>query len=175
MRVYVLPGLLSPEECEAAISYFPPRQIGGVVNPRNVQSVRRSRVAFLTADTNEKKALVKKLTDVIDHANQTYFKFDLIGHERLQLAEYGEGDGYDSHLDIGPGSTALRKLSASVQLSKSDDYAGGDLAIWNTPAVDRVQGTIAIFPSFMVHRITPVIRGLRRSLVAWATGSLPFR
>lgn len=176
-QVYLLPGLLSSAECETAISFFPAPNTASVNKDEKPQitSLRRSRASFLIPNTDEKRALVKKLEDVMDHANRVYYHYDLAGHEALQLAEYAEGDNYGWHLDLGPGKAALRKLSASVQLSAPENYDGGDLELWNTPPADRSQGTVIIFPSFVLHRVAPVTRGLRRSLVMWGIGATPFR
>jgi PKHD-type hydroxylase len=67
----------------------------------------------------------------------------------------------------------LRKLSITIQLSNSDDYEGGDLELLYDKEpykLDRSRGTFLVFPSFMLHRVTPVTRGTRWSLVAWIGG-----
>jgi PKHD-type hydroxylase len=65
-----------------------------------------------------------------------------------------------------------RKLTVILQLSESDEYEGGDLEVFNTGprAVPRERGTIICFPSFVVHRVTPVTAGMRRVVVAWIAG-----
>jgi PKHD-type hydroxylase len=64
-----------------------------------------------------------------------------------------------------------------VQLSAADVYEGGDLE-FHLSGLDRTrmrrQGTLIAFPSFHEHRVTPVTRGQRFSLVAWVDGP-PFR
>jgi PKHD-type hydroxylase len=69
-------------------------------------------------------------------------------------------------------------LSISVQLSDPSEYEGGDLQFSlygdRTVIAEKEQGTMVIFPSYMRHRVTPVTRGTRRSLVTWITGP-PFR
>ena len=76
-------------------------------------------------------------------------------------------------MDIGPDAIAHRKISLVVQLSDSDDYVGGDFEIQTgrgVQSVSRTKGTVALFPSFLFHRVTPVISGTRKSLVLWAGG-----
>ena len=61
-----------------------------------------------------------------------------------------------------------------MQLSSPDEYEGGDLEIniGSTPLkVKKQKGHIAIFPSFLLHRVSPVTKGLRKSLVWWVGGS----
>lgn len=186
MPVYVLPGFLTPEECADIQALFPrtwPSATaeahaadathhdlsGGPPTPRG--EVRRSRVAFLA----EKVDVTRRVQDLVAQVNGRFFGFELSGAEALQMSEYAEGDGYGWHLDVGPKRTALRKLSTSIQLSAPGDYDGGDLEIFGSPPVDRTQGAIIVFPSYLPHRVTTVTRGLRRSLVAWSVGEKPFR
>lgn len=178
MSVYILPGFLSARECEIARSLFPEPQpaavnveSGGVAR----RSVRRSKAAFLPPNARDGD-IAARLRDVMIRANVAAgWRFELSGVEPLQLAEYGEGDEYGWHLDIGPGAASLRKLSATVQLSDPDDYEGGALEIWGTDAIDRAIGSAVVFPSYLVHRVLPVTRGVRRSLVAWMTGEKSYR
>ncbi len=191
MSVYVLTGLLTPSECESARQLFPETRAAAVnVSDKEAsqRTVRKSKSAFLKNNDNW---LAERVLRVLIRANNT-FRFDIVVDvknvveldtdraylaraEPLQLAEYSDGGEYGWHMDTGPGSADLRKLSASVQLSAPEDYDGGDLEIWGSPAIDRAQGTAVVFPSYQLHRVRPVTRGVRRSLVAWATGSEPFR
>ena len=67
----------------------------------------------------------------------------------------------------------VRKLSVSLQLSDPNDYDGGDLVI-NTGGglqkMKREQGTITVFPSYNLHKVMPIERGTRYSLVGWVSG-----
>ena len=68
------------------------------------------------------------------------------------------------------GSTAKRRLSATVQLSAPEDYDGGSLELRDGAAVrtaTREAGSLVAFPSTTLHRVTPVTRGVRYALVAW--------
>jgi len=65
-----------------------------------------------------------------------------------------------------------------VQLNDGADYDGGDLEVslgTNDKRVARTKGTVIMFPSYMRHRVLPVTRGTRYSLVAWLGGNAPFR
>ena len=120
-----------------------------------------------------------KLGTMISEANNSMWKFDLTHmREQIQYTEYYEGGGqYDWHMDCGIGIQAQRKVSVTVQLSQPDEYEGGDLQfmlgagqIW----APRVQGAAVIFPSFFLHRVTPVTKGTRKSFVLWVGGE-PYR
>ena len=65
-----------------------------------------------------------------------------------------------------------RKISMSLILN--DDYEGGELEIFGQPKDYYGQGSMIFFPSWMLHRVTPVTKGIRYSLVMWHIGA-PFR
>ena len=107
-------------------------------------------------------------------ANNKLFQLDLYGFtEKLQFTEYeGQGSHYDWHPDIGP-NTTKRKLSIVVQLSDEKDYEGGELLI-NTGQLlipSKKQGTVILFPSFLMHKVEPLQSGNRYSLVSWISGN----
>ena len=79
--------------------------------------------------------------------------------------------------DIGPGLLSKRKISITVQLSGQDEYEGGDLELFRGGSMDgpfikaeRSAGCVFLFPSYMMHRVTPVTRGTRKSFVLWLGG-----
>jgi len=114
--------------------------------------------------------------------NDKHFKFKLKGIPSFDAPsrfEYlaTEGGKFDEHIDIGPDELSTRKLSYSIQLSNSDEYEGGDLVFWpddnNTTEMSKMmrqRGTIIVFPSYKVHAITPVTKGIRNCIVGWMHG-----
>jgi len=74
-----------------------------------------------------------------------------------------------------------RKLSATVQLTDESKYKGGELLFKDlkgknepeilTNKVFKKKGTIVVFPSYMLHKVTPVTQGIRHSLVLWTCGN----
>ena len=107
------------------------------------------------------------------------WKFDLtLMPEQIQYTEYygiQEG-GYEWHMDTGIAMQNRRKVSVTVQLSHEDEYEGGDLEfnIGKNLVAPRQQGAAVIFPSFYLHRVTPVTKGTRKSFVLWVGGE-PYR
>ena len=87
--------------------------------------------------------------------------------EPLQLATYNVGDFYDWHLDSPP--EGPRRLSLSLQLSDKSEYEGGDLEFkeYTLNAEAYEKGSITMFDSSHKHRVSPVTRGVRHSLVGW--------
>ena len=87
--------------------------------------------------------------------------------EDLQFATYKKDDFYGWHKDADTENN--RVLSVSVQLSDPDTYDGGDLQIKDFIA-EKARGTIIVFNSNLLHRVLPVTRGIRYSLVQWFSG-----
>jgi PKHD-type hydroxylase len=116
-----------------------------------------------------------KIMEFVLYANKERFKFNIGGflsNDFPIIKKYEVGGHYDWHIDTG-NSFSNRKLSFSIQLSDSNDYEGGDLEFLNsvTKKEDlRKKGCIIIFPSFLAHKITPVTKGTRLSLVGWIHG-----
>jgi PKHD-type hydroxylase len=143
----------------------------------NKDDIRSSKVRWIPQDT-EWLWLYKKLSEYISAANETLWDFDL-HHipEQIQFTEYyaTENGHYTWHQDIGPGTLSKRKISITVQLSEPDEYEGGDLEMWgggnNVTTAYRGAGSVFIFPSYMMHRVTPVTKGVRKSFVLWVGGS----
>ena len=139
--------------------------------------LRKSSVMFLD-DNEEMQWIYEKLKMVTIAANNERYWFDLLGfHQKLQLTRYTEGDFFEWHLDFGAAEISTRKLSVTVQLSDPDEYEGGDLEFMinhKTLKAPREKGTIIVFPSFIMHRVTPITKGTRQSIVGWVSGP-PYR
>ena len=121
------------------------------------------------------------------------WKYDIIAAEDMQITRYKKGGFYRFHRD-GSGDHLsaydepdnklkngyVRKLSMTVLLN--DNYEGGEFqfATYNeekceihVPEFNKI-GSIIVFPSDMEHRVAPVTKGTRHSLVAWFLGP-PFK
>ncbi len=97
----------------------------------------------------------------------------------LKLASYGIGGHYDWHLDLGVSyPLTMRKVTVAIQLSDPASYDGGDFEALYGKQIDvapRELGAVVVFPSYVLHRVTPVTRGVRCSLNAWIHGETPFK
>ena len=116
------------------------------------------------------------------------WNFEVDQAESIQFTHYGKNQHYDWHFDCWDTTYPngrMRKLSAIVSLSDPKSYKGGDLEFElfnpNTGKVKIVKcnqikpkGSVVVFPSFLRHRVTPVTKGFRNSLVMWTTG-FPFK
>jgi PKHD-type hydroxylase len=120
----------------------------------------------------------ERMAAMVTTMNEQFFRFELDGFlQGFQFTKYtAPGQHYTWHCDRG-GGHGVRKLSISVLLSDPDDYEGGDLELKfgeEEQKAERVRGMATIFPSWSLHRVTPVTKGTRYSLVAWVSGP-PFK
>ena len=119
--------------------------------------------------------LYKRLWTMIEEANRNVWNLNLShGRDAIQHTIYTEGGGhYDWHMDAGHGMQRLRKVSLRGQLTDPDELEGGELQLWrgqNSLNAPRGKGTVVLFPSYMMHRVTEVTKGTRESLVLWVGG-----
>jgi PKHD-type hydroxylase len=94
--------------------------------------------------------------------------------EGVQLTEYGQKGHYDWHEDWNPfdGKPLIRKLSVVCLLTDPSEFEGGDFEFksHNGGVVPLKKGSVVVFPSFLSHRVAPVISGKRISAVTWILG-----
>ena len=171
-------NVFTRDECEriVEISQRLEPSMGALGTERNLSMEKRDSVIVNLAPDMANRWVYEKMDAAVGAANRNC-QFELNGFEVFQIAAYQNGGHYDWHMDLGKGPTSTRKLGISLQLSDGNDYEGGDLEFRGggaPPVAPRDIGTMIVFPSFMQHRITPVTRGVRRSLVAWVHGR-PFR
>jgi PKHD-type hydroxylase len=138
------------------------------------KTIRSSKINNLNSSKEENAWIFKKCTDLVTTINSEFWNFDLEYISNLQYTVYGSlGDHYDFHIDTLPSNPQYRKLSFTILLDDPADFTGGNLEIIDsvTPVnTNAKQGTIIFFPSFMMHRVTPITSGTRRSLVGWVCG-----
>lgn len=145
----------------------------GVVDP----NIRKSNCAWLGCDSTT-EFFWQKISRVIAEVNRQYFHYDLTGlYEPAQLTTYaGSGqEHYSCHSDCGPNSNSVpRKLSMSLLLSDTREFKGGELQLFTdslTPiTLEQKRGRAWFFPSYTLHQVTPVISGVRKSIVLWIGG-----
>lgn len=163
------PSLFNPVECKRIINLFKTDlEVGTVGNGELRETTRKSKVSWIPK-TREYEWIYLKIFDAIGCANDNFFnlKIDEI-KEDIQFSQYDEQGHYDWHVDVS--SSNNRKISASLQLTDPSEYDGGELEFDYGETVDKTQGTLIIFPSYMRHRVAPVTRGTRYSLVTWVYG-----
>lgn len=155
------------------------------------QSYRRAKVSFLDMAQNDTQWLYEHLEYLGSAINNVNWRFKLGPSvklkdnistmpcrmmETIQIMRYSAKDRghYDLHIDNGLyTATAFRKLSLTVQLSAASAYDGGTLQLHygrEPEVMPTEQGTGVLFPSYVLHRVSPVERGTRYALVVWYRG-----
>lgn len=160
---------------ERAIKADQRAQAGGMKSEELLMKVRRSQISWLTK-TQDTVWVFEKLAHIVSSLNAQYYRFDLSGFgEAVQLTNYDQSERgmYGWHLDYGGEVGPSRKLSMVLQLTDPAHYEGGNLQIMTSSepnTVRKQRGLVAVFPSYVLHQVTPVTKGNRQSLVAWITG-----
>lgn len=144
------------------------------------EEVRKSQTKMHKVD-EVNKWFFDKIKKQIAYVNDNSYRFDLTGFEFFQYTEYNQqGSHYDWHMDMYlDGSLELhkltRKLSISLVLSDQEEYQGGEFQIvgpsFQKPVtIEQRRNRMLIFPSYLYHKVTPIISGNRRSIVIWVLG-----
>jgi PKHD-type hydroxylase len=144
------------------------------------QKLRVSNVGFHYPNNPNLKFVFEKFNGIFEYVNSMFYNFDINGYDYFQYAEYDgkESGRYNWHMDLAFGESSrdvysTRKLSMSMLLNTPEvDFEGGDFSTFMSKEINvpLKRGEILIFPSFIVHRVKPVTRGIRKSLVIWVTG-----
>ena len=165
---------LNDETCESIIDSAKecPEEEGTTFS--NADNYRKSQIRWIKDDL-----LSGHLMKYVESVNSAFFGFDLFnGVNEIQYTEYSAEDNgfFKPHHDVLWTSEKMcdRKISMTVQLSDPDEYEGGEFVFNEAPNPDadelKKKGTILVFPSFLLHEVTPVTKGLRKSLVMFVYG-----
>jgi PKHD-type hydroxylase len=172
--------LFTENECDEIIKICKNKKLSEalITNDGSLDAdYRKSNIVFVGA--NDLEWVYRRLTDACVNLNERFFGFDLWGFvEGLQFTEYKTPGGkYSAHLDKIYGGR-VRKLSIVVQLTKPEKYKCCDLELITSDRepikMSRARGDLLVFPSYILHRVTPIEKGTRHSLVGWITGK-PFK
>lgn len=121
---------------------------------------------------------LNRISQEVSTVNSSGWRFELNGFVAddmpyLMRYPYSMNSHNDWHVDMGRSYAASRKLGFTIQLSNSNEYDGGNLEFHNVetdPKSMRKKGTLAIFPTYWLHRVTPVTKGTRDAVVGWVHG-----
>jgi PKHD-type hydroxylase len=165
----------SKEECQKIINIAKDKGLIKGKTKGDTKDVRDSKISWLYP-TDGIDWVFRRVTDITLNLNERFFKFDLFGlNEGFQFTNYEAPSGkYGKHVDRSV-NISVRKLSVSIQLTNHEEYEGGELKLYDGDdkeaiVMDKTQGTLIIFPSYVLHEVMPVTKGERNSLVTWVTG-----
>ena len=176
--------IFTPEQCNIISRVgrsLPPikAEVGGVHKGAVDTKTRISHISWIPFDNIDAKPMYKKLEEVMYMTNKRHFGFENMEiNENAQYTEYPEGGFYNWHMDLDTNMSnepPVRKISMSLILSAENEYEGGGLEIQKPGnIISPKQGHAIFFASFVNHRVTPITRGIRKSLVMWFGGE-PFK
>ena len=126
--------------------------------------------------------MYKTIENQLSIVNLNHFGFDTVQlTEPAQFTEYPKGGFYDWHMDLNAfgqnGQNPIRKISMTCLLSDPSEFTGGELMfseMGDNKPLPLKQGQAIFFASFLRHKVAPVKKGIRRSLVMWFGGT-PFK
>ena len=137
---------------------------------------RESTITWIPFD--KMQPIYNDVVKYIQNINKNYFGFSNVQiTEEAQFTEYSVGDFYNWHTDTTTNmekEPPVRKISMTLLLNDPNEFEGGNLEIANKTMLPMKQGHATIFASFLQHRITPITKGVRKSLVIWFSGE-PFK
>ena len=147
---------------------------------QQLEKTRKSKITWMSDNW-----MYREIQPIIHQVNaQAGWNFQWSMTESFQFTKYegNQKQHYDWHTDSGDADDngLTRKISASLILANDDEYEGGDFQICiPNPNQNKIiniklkqKGTMIFFPSFVWHRVVPVTKGTRYSLVCWSKGNL---
>jgi len=174
--------IFTPEQCKMIIAAgrAEPKQDAYVGNKQGIKGGvldTKTRTSHISWIPFKKMAdMYKDIEHIMKTTNGNHFGFDgMTITEMAQYTEYPEGGFYDWHTDNDVNfahEPTVRKISMTLLLSPENEFEGGDLELMKEGKAAKLkQGHAIFFASFIRHRVTPVIRGNRKSLVMWFGGT----
>ena len=177
--------IFTPEQCKMIIDAgrTEPKQDAQVGSSKGIKGgeldtkTRTSHISWIPF--KKMGDMYKDIERIMKTTNGNHFGFDGMQiTEMAQYTEYPEGGFYDWHVDNDVNfahEPPVRKISMTCLLSPESEFEGGDLELMKEGSTVKLkQGHAVFFASFIRHRVTPVIRGNRKSLVMWFGGT-PFK
>lgn len=200
---YYFKSVLTPRFCDEIIKRGKKEQEQvALIGNKDIKKISKKEVNDLKKWRNSNIAwlndswIYKEIHPYIHQANKLAgWNFDWDYSEACQFTKYSKDQFYDWHSDCFDSPYEriddknfhgkIRKLSVTVSLSDPKDYKGGELEFdfrntgKDTPSTKKCEeilprGSIVVFPSFVWHKVRPVTKGVRYSLVIWSLG-YPFK
>ena len=180
--VQTMKPIFTPEQCQMIINAgrSEPRNNAEVGNEKGIKGgvydtkTRTSHISWIPF--KKMTEMYKQIEQTMKQTNGNHFGFDGMQiTEMAQYTEYPEGGFYDWHVDNDVNfqhEPPVRKISMTCLLSPEHEFEGGDLELIKEGKVAKIiQGQAIFFASFIRHRVKPVTKGNRKSLVMWFGGT----
>jgi PKHD-type hydroxylase len=175
--------LFTPDQCQKIINagrrQKPQQASVGMGRPQGGVDTKKRTTTISWIPFKEMEPMYNDINIFIQKANKNHFGFgDIQITEQAQFTEYPEGGFYNWHMDTDVNmqhEPPVRKISMTLLLSPENQFEGGDLELMAPgKRANMKQGHAIIFASFLNHRVAPVTKGVRQSLVMWFGGE-PFK
>ena len=170
--------IFTPEQCQLIINAgrAEPQQtaqVGGTAGGTVDTKTRTSHISWIPFAKMQE--MYKVIENIMLKTNSNHFGFDGMRlTEPAQYTEYPTGGFYDWHIDsdiVGMNEPPVRKISMTCLLSHESEFEGGGLELMSDGKIVRPkQGQAIFFASFIRHRVIPISKGIRKSLVMWFGG-----
>ena len=172
--------IFTPKQCQMIIDMghsLKPEQakVGGGTKAGKYDTKKRvTTISWIPF--NKMPEMYKAIEGTMLKTNTNHFGFDGMElTEPAQFTDYPKGGFYDWHMDSDTHfvhEPTVRKISMTCLLSDPSDFKGGELEFMDKGKRpnDLKQGQAIFFASFLRHRVAPVKKGIRRSLVMWFGG-----
>ena len=170
--------IFTPEQCQLIINAgrsepVQDGQVGGGAAGVVDTKTRTSHISWIPF--NKMPEMYSTLEQIVNKTNNNHFGFDGIKiTEQAQYTEYPAGGFYDWHIDsdiVGMNEPPVRKISMTCLLSHESEFEGGGLELMSDGKIARPkQGQAIFFASYIRHRVIPITKGVRKSLVMWFGG-----
>ena len=175
--------IFTPQQCEMVIQagHKQKPQVAevGMNKPGGGVDTKKRTTTISWIPFKEMKEMYSQIEATMQATNLNHFGFENMKiTEPAQFTEYPKGGFYDWHMDLdinGTHEPPIRKISMTILLSDPSTFKGGELEFMEkNKLADLKQGQAIFFASFIRHRVAPVKKGIRRSLVMWFGGT-PFK
>ena len=175
--------IFTPQQCEMVIEAGHKQKLEvaqvGMNNPKGGVDTKKRTTTISWIPFKEMTEMYSQIEATMQTSNLNHFGFENMKiTEPAQFTEYPKGGFYDWHMDLdinGTHEPPVRKISMTILLSDPSTFKGGNLEFMEKNKVPELkQGQAIFFASFIRHRVAPVTKGIRRSLVMWFGGT-PFK
>ena len=175
--------IFTPKQCEMVIQaghkQKPEVAQVGMNKPEGGVDTKKRTTTISWIPFKKMPEMYSQIEATMQASNLNHFGFENMKiTEPAQFTEYPKGGFYDWHMDLdvnGQHEPPVRKISMTILLSDPSTFKGGQLEFMEKNKVPELkQGQAIFFASFIRHRVAPVTKGMRRSLVMWFGGT-PFK
>ena len=171
--------IFTPKQCQIVIdkgmSLKKEEAAVGMNKPQGKVDYKKRITTISWIPFKDMPEMYKEIEATMLKANNNHFGFDGMRlTEVAQFTHYLEGGFYDWHMDndvLGKLQPPVRKISMTLLLSDPSTFEGGELEFMSDGKKAKLkQGQAIFFASWLQHRVKPVTKGERKSLVMWFGG-----